>query len=358
MYYKLLIFLIILFVNNYCFSKQATSKVAVVGPFTGFYSSYGRQLLTATHKAIIDINNPNNLLDIIPFDDQCNSDLAKSVANKIILDSNIKAVIGHVCQGATMAASKIYAQHGLLHLVPTTTSSKLTEQNIATLFRMCGTDNSEAQTISNFILKQFGNKKIAILHSQDLYGKQLASLVQEYLVTLKIFPTLYQSVTIDSLNNPIKTKTIIKKLKKLNIDIIFFGGLYKEIANLVKIMNNHKIKIPIIAPDSIATKGFIEALVSPKIAAGTIMSFQKLDPNFIPKNIIDLNIFGYAAIQVLNTALENNPSTNSRILAHWLHQNKVNTILGEKSWDTSGNIINDEFAIYIWNSNGKFLEIN
>jgi branched-chain amino acid transport system substrate-binding protein len=359
---KFLIFLIIVFSSSYCYTINNTnnshSKIAVVAPFSGPYSAYGKQLLTAANKAIVDLNNQNNPLELIPFDDQCNPDIAKSIANKIILDHQIKAVIGHICSEATISASKIYAKNGLLHLIPMTINANLTEQNITTLFRMCGKDTTEAEYISNFIFKQFNGKKVAVLHSQDLYSKELAAHLQEQLAILKIFPTLYQSITIDQLNNPMKIKIIIKKLKKLDIDVIFFGGLYRETANLIKIMNHSKIKIPIIVPDSIATSGFIEALGTKKLAEGIIMSFQNLEPTILSKNIHGLELFGYAAVQTINTVLQNNPSKNGRILAHWLHQNKVNTILGEKSWDTSGNIINDEFSMYIWDANGQFSLIN
>ncbi len=351
---KLLIYSIILVANNYCYAKPVNPKIAIVAPFTGPYAAYGKQLLIAANKAIFDLNNP---LEIIPFDDQCNPDLAKSVANKIISDPKINAVIGHVCSNATMVASKIYAKHGILHIVPAATNSKITEQNISTLFRMCGKDDIQAQYISNFISKQFSDKKIAILHSNDLYSKELATHVQEQLAMLKIFPILYQSITIENLNNPVKIRSIVKKLKKLNVDIIFFGGLYRETANLVKAMNHSKIKIPVIAPDSIATTGFINALGSKKIAAGTMMSFQKLENINLPKFIQGQAIFGYAAIQTINAVFKNNQSKNGRILSHWLHQNKVNTILGEKSWDTNGNIIDDEFSMYMWDEDGNFSPI-
>lgn len=350
---NLLIFCITLFLSNYCYTENITSKIAIVAPFTGIYSIYGKQLLIGANKAICD--NPNALIELIPFDDQCNQDLAKSVANKIILDHQIKAVIGHTCSSATVAASQIYAKHGILHLVPITTSYKVTEQNITTLFRISGSDDTQAQSISNFVLKNFNHKKIAILHTSDLYGQSLITRLQEQLAMLNIFPALYQKINIEYFNNFIKTKHIIKKLKKLNIDLIIFSGLYKETASLIKTMNYCKIKIPIIVSSSMATKKFINAAGSPTTVAGVIMSFPKLPINLLSKkDLPDFSLFSYAAIQIINTALQNNTSTNGRILAHWLHQNTVSTILGDKSWDTNGNIIDDEFVMYVWNNKGNY----
>lgn len=355
------ILLIIILFANYCY---ADLKIAVIGPLTGPYSAYGKQLLFATNQAIMDLHLQQYHLEIIPFDDQCNADLAKSVASKIIRDTKIKAVIGHSCSNATIAASKIYAKHGILHIIPTATNPKITEQGIATLFRMCGRDDLQAQYISNFLSKKFNNKKIAILHSQDVYSKELSEYLQEYLAILKISSTVYQSMTIDELNNHAKIKAILKKLKKLNIDIIFFSGLYKEAANVIKTMHHNKIKIPIILSDSVATPGFIDTLGSSKLATGTMMSFQKINEQQLATSktltIQGQGLFGYAAIQTINSAMQNyfnTPNLNGRILAHWLHQNKVDTILGEKSWDTNGDIIAAEFTMYMWDEHGKYWPI-
>lgn len=371
----ILLSIVILFFNCCCAKNVWTetpittnTKIAIVGPLTGPYSAYGKQLLFAANQAIMDLNLQTHHLEIVPFDDQCNPDLAKSVANKITKDSKFKAVIGHSCSAATIATNKIYAKHGILNVTPTSTNPNITEQNISTLFRMCGRDDIQAQYISNFLSKKFNNKKIAILHSQDLYSKELAEYVQESLAMLKISTTLYQSITADHLNNHTKIKAILKKTKKLNIDVIFFAGLYQEAANIIKTMHHNQIKILMIASDSIATPGFIEKLGSSKLAAGTMMSFQKIDlkDNKIDSKIEDSKIqgqglFGYAAIQIINTAIQNYYDTNNnvnnlngRILAHWLHQNKINTILGEKSWDTNGDVIDAEFTMYMWDENGKY----
>lgn len=353
--YKKLLILLVILLNNYCYSKNIHYKIALVAPFSGMYSAYGQELLTSAQLAIKHLKNTNFTLELVPFDDQCNPDIAKSIATEITKKPEIKAVIGHACAATTMLASKIYAKHGLLHLIPTTCPSKITEQPIITLFRLCGTDDKEAQNISNFIYKNFNNKKIAILHSQILHNQELINNIQEYLAVLKIYPTLYQSVNLEQLNNVVKIKAILKKLQKLDIDIVIFDGLHKEAINLITTMHKNNIKIPLIISSNTVTKQFLRSLDN-NIAVGTMVSFQKLDtPNL---NKINLAIFGYTAIQIVNAALQNNSNYNPRILANWLHQHKVSTILGDKSWDTNGNIIDDEFAMYMINSNGQYSIIN
>lgn len=351
------------FYKPYLIADQNTFKIAVVGPLTGTYSFYGKQLLSAVNQAITDLSTSKNQLEIVPFDDQCNVDLAKSIAITIIKNPEIKAVIGHVCSETTLVASKIYSKGKILQLIPSSTNLKITESNINTLFKMCGKDDIQAQTIARFISNKFGNKKIAIIHNKDLYSKDLAALVQEYLAILKIAPSLYQTINIQDLANNKKIKTILRKIQKLNIDVIFFAGLYKETADFIKAMHYQKNNIPIIISDSNATTGFIKSLGCNKMASGTIMSFQKLDElnknsNLIQSSIIGHELFGYAAVEVINAAINNVNYITTQSLASWIHNNKIQTIMGEKSWDTNGDILNSEFSIYIWDDKGRYWPLN
>lgn len=370
-----IIFIFIFIYNFYCIyanklyaknfnkpNKQPLIKIAIIVPLTGKYADYGKNLLIAANQAMHDYgktnSNLNTQVELIPFDDKCDPTIAKSIAYEIIKDRKIKIIIGHVCANTTLITSKIYAKQGLLHIIPTVTEPKITENGITTLFRMCGKDDIQAQHIANFISKKFADKRIAILHNSDPFSKLLAESVQESLAILKIAPTLYQSINLEELNTYSKIINFIKKLKKLNINLIFFSGYYIPTANLLKIMYHYKVNIPFVTGGNIVTPGFLKLLPNPKLIAGTIMSFHKLDlKKFNPQP--DQSIFGYAAMQVILEAIKHNSNNfNSRILANWLHHNKVSTILGEKSWDTNGEIINAEFNMYIWDEKGNYWELN
>lgn len=341
-------------------SKLNQIKVAIIAPFSGNYSDYGEQLLSATTKALSDLKAIDLSIDleVIPFDDRCNYTESLSIAKTIVKDLEIKAVITHTCAANNLEANKIYAKHRVLQFVPTSTSNKITETGITTLFRLCGKADLQVQSISNFLAKNFMNKKIAILHTADPYNQELAELIQESLATFNIFPTLYQSINATNFSSYIKAKHIIKKMKKLQIDLIIFPGFYREIAQLIKYLDCSKTKIPIITSDAITTPDFFKILPNKKIAIGTIITFPQIDIN-----LKEQAMFGYAAMQILYTAIQknlnksdmSNQKINSIVLANWLHHNKIHTILGEKSWDTNGDIINGEFNMYVLDQNGYTL---
>ena len=65
-----------------------------------------------------------------PPHDYCDPDQAVAAANKFIAEG-VDVVIGHVCSGAAIAASKLYAQAGILMMTNTATNPLLTEQGFA-----------------------------------------------------------------------------------------------------------------------------------------------------------------------------------------------------------------------------------
>lgn len=336
-----------------------TIKIALVAPFTGPYGAYGTLLLSGAMQASSDINAHGGLkgvkVEIIPIDDQCSADTAVKQAENLTRDKQFHAIIGHVCSGATLATSNIYARANMLVLTPTATNDKITERKINTIFRMTGTDQQQSLVAANFIAKNLKSKRIAILHDQELYSKDLADLVSEHLLHLGTTPILYQGVPRGTRN----FTPIIKKLKALDADAIYFAGLYPEVASLAKSLNILQMHLPLITADGATLNKFIDHVGNPKVASSVLMTFAENPSNIVSsqktintmqKNNLETtgySLYAYAAVQVITKAIDNTNTTDGITLANWLHQHEVDTVLGKKSWDTNGNIINAKFAVFV-----------
>lgn len=352
------IYLVLLLFSVFRCYGEHTISIACVGPFTGAYSAYGTQLLSGATQAANDINSNGGLkgikLEIIPIDDQCNPDLAVQQAVTIAENKSYHAIIGHVCSAATLATSNIYAKANVLVITPTSTNSKITERNISTIFRMVGTDQQQSNTAANFIANKLKSKRVAILHDQDLYSKDLADMVCEQLLQLGTTPVLYQGIPRGTCN----FTPIIKKLKTLNADVVYFAGLYPEVSALAKTLNVLELQIPLITADGIALNKFISSVGSPKISGSVLMTFADNPSSLVSSqaliNKMQSNklettgyaLYAYAAVEVIAHAIDSTNTTDGRTLANWLHQHEVNTVLGRKSWATNGDIINSQFKIY------------
>lgn len=367
--FKRLIYITLLALMSCCQAADAPPiKIALVGPFTGEYAAYGTQLLSGAMQAVNDINSHGGLkgvkLEIVPVDDQCNPDIAVRQAESIVASKGYQAVIGHVCSAAALATTNIYSKANLLVITPTATNPKLTQRHIATQFRMCGNDVHQAQAAANFIVQKLRSKRIAILHDQDLYSKDLADLVGEHLAKLDATPILYQELPRGTRN----FTAIVKKIKQLKADAIYFAGLYPEVSGLAKTLHVLEMQIPFISADGIALQKFVQSAGGSRFAESVLMTFTTNPSSLLSSKTVihemqqkhlettGYSLYAYAAVQVIAQAVEHVNNTDGKNLANWLHHHEVDTVLGKKSWDTNGDIIEANFNIYTWHGESE-LEI-
>src|SRR5712691_9414301 len=75
-----------------------TTPIAVVGPVTGQYASFGAQMVNGGEMAIADINAAGGVLgkklDLQVGDDACDPKQAVAVANQMV-GNNVALVAGH-----------------------------------------------------------------------------------------------------------------------------------------------------------------------------------------------------------------------------------------------------------------------
>src|SRR4051812_38089803 len=102
--------------------------VGVALPRTGPVASIGDQVFRGATAAAKDINDKGGILGqklVLAFeDDACDPKQAVSVANRFV-QNGVRLVVGHVCSGASIVASDIYAENGIVMVSPASNSAKL-----------------------------------------------------------------------------------------------------------------------------------------------------------------------------------------------------------------------------------------
>ena len=91
--------------------------LAVVGPMTGDNAEYGKVFKTAAQIAVDEWNEKGGVLGqeitIVDYDDANQSEQAASIAEKLVGDDAVSAVMGHFSSGVAMTAAEIYQDEGL-----------------------------------------------------------------------------------------------------------------------------------------------------------------------------------------------------------------------------------------------------
>ena len=128
--------------------------IAVAGPMTGQYASFGEQMRRGAEMAVADINATGGVLGkklkLTVGDDACDPKQAVAVANKFA-SQGVKFVAGHFCSGSSIPASKVYTEENILQISPASTNPKLTEEGGPNVFRTCGRDDQQGIVAGNFM---------------------------------------------------------------------------------------------------------------------------------------------------------------------------------------------------------------
>ncbi len=72
------------------------------------------------------------------MDDACEPEQAKAAARQLVSEGAI-IVVGHVCSSASLAASKIYEEAGIIMISPASTNSNITDDGGPNVFRVTTT---------------------------------------------------------------------------------------------------------------------------------------------------------------------------------------------------------------------------
>ncbi len=346
-----------------------TIKIGVAGPFSGPYAAFGDQMWHGASQAAEDINKKGGIngdqIELVKADDVCEPKQAVFVAHRLVNSDDVTAIIGHFCSSSTVPASEVYADAQALMITPASTNPVITDRGLTTIFRTCGRDDQQGLVAADFINNKLHAKQVAVIHDKDTYGKGLADAMKTELEKLGGKVVLYEGLTRGEKN----FNALVTKIKETKADAVYFGGLHTEAGPLLRQLREQGVKAPFVSGDGIVSEDFVSAAGGPQIVKGVYMTFGA-DPrdNKNGKEVITAfrnkkiepegyTLYSYATLQAIADAMKETHSTDGKKLADWLHNNKVNTVIGEKSWDAKGDLKNADYVIYQWDDKGKYKEV-
>ena len=336
---------------------------------TGPNASIGEQMKHGAELAAEAINKQGGVagksIKIEVEDDVCDPKQAVSVANRILGDG-IKFVDGHACSGASIPASQVYGDAGILMMTPASSNPKLTEDAAAnkwtTVMRLYGRDDAQGGFIGPWIAKHYGNDKIAVLHDKSAYGKGLADNVKAGLNKAGVKEALYLGI------NPGEKdyRAVVTRLKSAGVQFIYFGGYATEGGLIMRQAQDAGYAPQLMMGDSIATPDYWSAAGpagegtlftfppdgrdSPE-AKGALEQFKQI--NFVPEGF---TLFSYAVVQAIAAGIDKSKSEDPKVVAKTLRDTKVDTVFGPVTFDDKGDVVNPKYVINQWRD-GKYAPI-
>lgn len=353
-------------VCGFLISTTATAdviKIASVGPMTGPFTQYGDMSRQAVLTAIEQYNAKGgvngHIFELVSVDDACEPKQGPIAANSVI-NQKINFVIGPLCSGVTLGAAPIFDEQGVVMITPAATSPSVTEdRNYQYIFRTIGRDDQQGEVAAKFIT-HLKPKKIAIFHDKQTYGQGVANATYQYLKKLGVEVAIFEGI------NPGETdySPIITKLKSLGVDFFYYGGYHPELGLLLRQSREQGFNAQFMGAEGAATSElnsiagdaidgmlftFPADFVSKPENKSVIQSFKEKGRD--PSGPFQLT--SYAALQALATAMQETKSTNPTTVAEWLHSHHVNTVVGDLSWQPSGDLTTFAFEVFQWHKDGS-----
>jgi len=341
---------------------KADVTIAIVGPMTGQYATFGEQPMKGVLQAAADLNAKGGILGekvvVEVADDACDPKQAVAVANQLV-NKGVDFVVGHFCSGSSIPASTVYNEEGINMMTYGSTSPKLTEAGYNNVFRVCGRDDQQGPTAAKMLMDKFAGKKIAVLHDKTAYGKGLADEMISALHKMGGKEAMYEAYTAGEKDY----SALVTKLKDSKIDVIYLGGYHSEGGLILRQAHEQGLKVTLVGGDALGTSEF--AAIAGEASDGTLFSFNP-DPRKDPANakIVETirasgyepegyTLYGYAAVQAFAQAAEKAKSVDSMKVNKVLHSAKFDTVLGNIGFDAKGDVKAPGFVFYEW-KDGNF----
>ncbi len=259
----LLVFSLLLVSNYGCKPKEEEKKVVkigFIGPLTGKYSKMGIGGLNSFKLAVMQQNNSGKnkyTYEVVSFDDECVPQKGVEVATKACSDPEIIAAATHYCSMVAISCVDVYHKFGLPAIVWGAVLPDITYGNdYIEVSRVNGTQVEQNEFNAHFMVDELGFKKFCIIHDTTDYGRGHLKYFLKALEKRGIEPLSIDGVTIGQKD----FTTILTKIKALNPEVVYFGGLTAEGSLIKSQMDKLGVKAQFLGTSGIKSDDFNTSL--------------------------------------------------------------------------------------------------
>jgi branched-chain amino acid transport system substrate-binding protein len=226
---------------------KGTIKIASQSPLSGGQAALGEGIKLGTQLAVEQLKGPvENLgfkVEFVPYDDQAKPDVGVANAKNILADKDILVVIGHLNSGVAIPSSEVYKDDKLAMISPANTNPKITDRNLLSVSRVCGRDDVQGAVGAEFA-KGLKMKTAYVIHDKTTYGQGVAEFFRDDSKKMGIEVAGFEGTEEKSNFDP-----IITPIKAKNPSLIYFGGIYDQMAPFFKQAREKGVKSTFLAPD-------------------------------------------------------------------------------------------------------------
>jgi branched-chain amino acid transport system substrate-binding protein len=251
--------------NESCDTSKGTLTLGVIAPLSGELSALGKGI---EHSADLAVKQANEKCTVKGYklalqaeDDQKTPQLGAQAATKLASTPDVIGVVSTLNSSVSQSVQPILDQAGILQISPANTADSLTKgedpanpkRPYKTYFRTCTVDSLQGPYAANYLVKETGKKKIAIITDGLTYGEGLADSF-----TTQAEKNGAQIVTRQKIGEKdTDFSSVIAAVKPFAPDAIYYGGQYPQAGPLSKQFAAAGLNVPVMGGDGIFDDQFI-----------------------------------------------------------------------------------------------------
>ncbi len=336
-------------------------KIGVAGPLTGAQAIFGKDNERGVRLAIDELNASNlningqvTKFELVSEDDQADPKTGMTVAQKLV-DSGVKAVIGHYNSGVMIPADGIYNAAHIPVITGAASNPAITAAGLPYVFRLAANDNVMGAQMAEFAKKNLGATKVAVIDDRTAYGAGVADVFVATAKKLGLEVVAREFAT----DKSVDFTAILNRIKATKPDVIFYGGYYAQAASVGRQSRQLALNVPMLGGDGICS------VELPKLAGGTLdgrgycaqggLPLEQLakGPEFASRY---LKAFGnkadiyspafYSATMLVADAMKRANSTDPEKFVPLLKKDSFSTLIGTVRFDASGEWVDAPVTLY------------
>jgi branched-chain amino acid transport system substrate-binding protein len=341
-------------------SAQDAIVIAVAGPMSGDWARHGEEMRQGADRAVGEINGQGGLLGrqvkLLVVDDACDAKRAASAAGEAA-DGGAVLVVGHFCSAASIAASAVYHDRGILEITPASSDPQVTDgaadAGWANIFRLCGRADREAEFTGAWIAANAQGAATAVVSDGTPLADLVASALKTGMSRGGMKPALEDAI---APGLPDYAALMIA-LKEKNIGVLYFAGQPPEAAVMAKQIPARHLPVHLVGSDALNNDAFLGA--AEFAAEGVLFSGTSDAAHFAgARNLVaalqaqgvaptDYTIRSYAAVRLWADAVAKAGATDAGKVAAALRSGSWPGVLGDVAFDAKGDPTQAGYSMYI-----------
>jgi branched-chain amino acid transport system substrate-binding protein len=295
-------------------------------------------------------------------DDACDPRQAVSIASRLV-SRQVAFVVGHYCSAASIPASDVYADAGVLQISPGSTNPRFTERGLRNVFRVCGRDDQQAAVAAQHVARAFPGQAVAITHDMTAPGVTLADVFQATLRGTGMREVLRAGIT----KGDTDFSAVVTRLKAANVAVLYHSAYHREAALILRQAREAGMtNLRLVSNDDLNVRDFWN--IAGPAAQGSLFTFEA-DPRRTPEGAevarrfeaasfdpTGYTLYSYAAVQIFAQAAEAARAVQPARLLPAMREREFRTVLGPIRFDGKGDPTNAAYRIYEWRD-GRYAEL-